>query len=159
MVGPSFNIWEGRGGWVLKISNPEDTVRERLLESWPASRDAQTPDVHQIQNPEAELSWSWRSFSVFHFMGLFQDLGEAQATCSHSFPKASIPKLYKPVKPGPSPARRPVMWSHYYDRWRTLTSTHSNQMGKAQWQAAGGCTLHGLIAWYILIHLYLIKKK
>lgn len=63
---------------------------------------------------------------------------ERPEPCVHIlFLKEGVPKLHKRVKPGPSPARRPMIWNHYYGRWRTLTSAHSNQIGKTQRQTAG----------------------
>lgn len=45
---------------------------------------------------------------------------ESPKSCVHIlFLKESVPKLYKHVKPDPSPARCPGIWSHYYGMWRT----------------------------------------
>ena len=119
-------------GGHLKISNPEDTQKKVCLSLGlnPEMLSLQTciKSGSQRQNYLEAKDVSGSSTC----MGPFQDLGEAQGTCSHSFPREGIPKLQKHVKPGPSPARHPVIWSHYYGRWRRVTSTHSNQMGKAR---------------------------
>ena len=104
-----------------------------MVESCPASKDAQISDLHQDQKPEGRIilklrklqgpppaSTPSKALESSSPMFTFFSLRRVSPNCICS----------NPMKSGPSPARWPVTWSHYCGWWRVLTSTHSDWMTK-----------------------------